>query len=293
MKSISFKRLLEISEGSAMDSSEEEELTRKNAVYIIYNDLLNKIYIGETDDVYIRLFSFWKEDKRHVTGSNAPINRKFNSDYENTYFKVVEYNCKNTEREYYWHDYYRDKYNYVIISHPGRHACTESGNKGLKAINKDGIQTYVSPKDIQLFLNDGWSLGGNLQSPRTDDQKLKMSISHLKKIPWNKGISLTEEQKSHYRGIKKNIINKRTFSVEQLNVLSKINIGRVKIHKNLIEKQVLKGEVDSYLSNGWILGVVKKMVRVLDDNGRKIELRKSSWSRYHKNWILIEEFLSD
>lgn len=52
--------------------------------------------------------------------------------------------------------------------------------------------------------------------------------------------------------------------------------------------------MDSYLSNGWILGVVKKkMVRVLDDNGRKIELRKSSWSRYHKNWILIEEFLSD
>lgn len=74
---ISFKRLLEISNGSDMSDEERKTLNTKNTVYLIINYNINKLYIGETVDTYSRLFTFWKEDKRHVNGVNAPINKIF------------------------------------------------------------------------------------------------------------------------------------------------------------------------------------------------------------------------
>lgn len=48
MESISFKRLLEIDSGSEMTPEETFILNTHNVVYAIYNNKLNKIYIGET-----------------------------------------------------------------------------------------------------------------------------------------------------------------------------------------------------------------------------------------------------
>ena len=112
---ISFKRLLEIHEN--LDNIElingEEILKANNAVYIIFNDKLNIAYIGETVNVFYRIFRFWKEDKRHVDGVNAPISKYFNRDYENTFIEILEHDCENIKREYYWHDYYRNNSNYI------------------------------------------------------------------------------------------------------------------------------------------------------------------------------------
>lgn len=88
---ITFKRLLEIRDGSSMTKEESEVLTSKNSVYLILNDQLNKVYIGETTDIHVRLFTFWKEDKRHVGGINSPIVRLFDNDIDNTFFIVLEH----------------------------------------------------------------------------------------------------------------------------------------------------------------------------------------------------------
>lgn len=201
--SISFKRLLEINNGDKMSSDEEAQLKTFHVVYIIYNKHLNKLYIGETDDTYVRLFTFWKEDKRHVSGTNAPINKKFLSDYENTYFQVIETNCDNISREYFWHNYYRNNSSYIIISHPGRHAVTSPGNKGLIAIHKENIQTYINPNDLELFIKYGWKKGGKKNRPRTAEQKRNISNAHIGQPAWNKGKKLSNEEKQKYKGIRK------------------------------------------------------------------------------------------
>lgn len=263
MIKINFKRLLEINNNldNLDDILNEEEkiiIYSKKAVYVIFNDRLNKAYIGETVDVFSRLFTFWKKDKRHVNGENSPIKKYFNNDTEYTYFAILESDCDNLDREYYWHKYYRENNKYLLVSHPGRHGCTNPGNKNLIAIHKDDVQIYINKDDLNLYLKNDWLIGGKTQGERTFEQKKNISIAHIGKIPWNKGIKLTEEQKSHYKGIKKNIKEKRVYSEEQRQLLREKNIGRKKINNGNIEKQVLETEIPYYISMGWKLGCKSK-----------------------------------
>ena len=285
---ISFKRLLELQNDFKNASEYENNIINSfHTVYIIINLNLNKVYIGETDNTFMRLYTFWKKDKRHVTGENAPINKIFNSDYENTFFDILEKDCDNQFREYYWHDYYRINYSYIIISHPGRHGCNNSGNTGLIAIHKENSQTYINKKDLDKFIKDGWLVGGKKQKPRTADQRKRISDSHLNQIPWNKGIKLTEKQKERYKGIKKS--TNRTYTEEDKRLLRDKNIGRIKINKNGIEKQIQKEELDKYLNDGWKKGTAPKLALYKNSNGDEIIYNKSSANRNHKDWTFIRD----
>lgn len=285
---ISFKRLLEISNGSDMSDEERKTLNTKNTVYLIINYNINKIYIGETVDTYSRLFTFWKEDKRHVNGVNAPINKIFLGDIENTFFSILEENCKDlVSREFYWHDYYRTNYNYIIVSHPGKHGCTNPGNKGLIAIHKDNIQTYINKNDLDTYLSFGWKKGGKKNKKRTEEQKKNISKAHLGKIPWNKGIKLSEEQRNKYKGVKKSITFSKT--EEQKKILKDKNVGRIKIHKGSEEKQIYEDQLEEFLSSGWERGIYKRKALFINSLGEEIIYNKSSAIRNHKDWKFIKD----
>lgn len=285
---ISFKRLLEISNGSDMSDEERKTLNTKNTVYLIINYNINKIYIGETVDTYSRLFTFWKEDKRHVNGVNAPINKIFLGDIENTFFSILEEDCKDlVSREFYWHDYYRTNYNYIIVSHPGKHGCTNPGNKGLIAIHKDNIQTYINKNDLDTYLSFGWKKGGKKNKKRTEEQKKNISKAHLGKIPWNKGIKLSEEQRNKYKGVKKSITFSKT--EEQKKILKDKNVGRIKIHKGSEEKQIYEDQLEEFLSSGWERGIYKRKALFINSLGEKIIYNKSSAIRNHKDWKFIKD----
>lgn len=285
---ISFKRLLEISNGSDMSDEERKTLNTKNTVYLIINYNINKIYIGETVDTYSRLFTFWKEDKRHVNGVNAPINKIFLGDIENTFFSILEEDCKDlVSREFYWHDYYRTNYNYIIVSHPGKHGCTNPGNKGLIAIHKDNIQTYINKNDLDTYLSSGWKKGGKKNKKRTEEQKKNISKAHLGKIPWNKGIKLSEEQRNKYKGVKKSITFSKT--EEQKKILKDKNVGRIKIHKGSEEKQIYEDQLEEFLSSGWERGIYKRKALFINSLGEEIIYNKSSAIRNHKDWKFIKD----
>lgn len=285
---ISFKRLLEISNGSDMSDEERKTLNTKNTVYLIINYNINKLYIGETVDTYSRLFTFWKEDKRHVNGVNAPINKIFLGDIENTFFSILEEDCKDlVSREFYWHDYYRTNYNYIIVSHPGKHGCTNPGNKGLIAIHKDNIQTYINKNDLDTYLSSGWKKGGKKNKKRTEEQKKNISKAHLGKIPWNKGIKLSEEQRNKYKGVKKSITFSKT--EEQKKILKDKNVGRIKIHKGSEEKQIYKDQLEEFLSSGWERGIYKRKALFINSLGEEIIYNKSSAIRNHKDWKFIKD----
>lgn len=255
MESISFKRLLEIDSGSEMTPEEVFILNTHNVVYAIYNNKLNKIYIGETVDTYIRLFSFWKKDKRHVSGKNSPLIKLFGGDTENTYFRILENDCNNQEREFYWDKYYRETTDYIIISHPGRHGCTNPGNKGLIAIHKGNLQTYINPLDLDVFLAQGWCKGGKSQGPRTKEQRETISKSHKGRTPWNKGLKLSEDQKNSYKKLGRKskpvktigekleeyyevvkLINEGNYSLRTIAKLSKVSLTTVRRIKQLLIK---------------------------------------------------------
>lgn len=285
---ISFKRLLEISNGSDMSDEERKILNTKNTVYLIINYNINKLYIGETVDTYSRLFTFWKEDKRHVNGVNAPINKIFLGDIENTFFSILEEDCKDlVSREFYWHDYYRTNYNYIIVSHPGKHGCTNPGNKGLIAIHKDNIQTYINKNDLDTYLSFGWKKGGKKNKKRTEEQKKNISKAHLGKIPWNKGIKLSEEQRNKYKGVKKSITFPKT--EEQKKILKDKNVGRIKIHKGSEEKQIYEDQLEEFLSSGWERGIYKRKALFINSLGEEIIYNKSSAIRNHKDWKFIKD----
>lgn len=285
---ISFKRLLEISNGSDMSDEERKTLNTKNTVYLIINYNINKLYIGETVDTYSRLFTFWKEDKRHVNGVNAPINKIFLGDIENTFFSILEEDCKDlVSREFYWHDYYRTNYNYIIVSHPGKHGCTNPGNKGLIAIHKDNIQTYINKNDLDTYLSSGWKKGGKKNKKRTEEQKKNISKAHLGKIPWNKGIKLSEEQRNKYKGVKKSITFSKT--EEQKKILKDKNVGRIKIHKGSEEKQIYEDQLEEFLSSGWERGIYKRKALFINSLGEEIIYNKSSAIRNHKDWKFIKD----
>lgn len=285
---ISFKRLLEISNGSDMSDEERKTLNTKNTVYLIINYNINKLYIGETVDTYSRLFTFWKEDKRHVNGVNAPINKIFLGDIENTFFSILEEDCKDlVSREFYWHDYYRTNYNYIIVSHPGKHGCTDPGNKGLIAIHKDNIQTYINKNDLDTYLSFGWKKGGKKNKKRTEEQKKNISKAHLGKIPWNKGIKLSEEQRNKYKGVKKSITFPKT--EEQKKILKDKNVGRIKIHKGSEEKQIYEDQLEEFLSSGWERGIYKRKALFINSLGEEIIYNKSSAIRNHKDWKFIKD----
>ena len=285
---ISFKRLVEISNGSDMSDEERKTLNTKNTVYLIINYNINKLYIGETVDTYSRLFTFWKEDKRHVNGVNAPINKIFLGDIENTFFSILEENCKDlVSREFYWHNYYRTNYNYIIVSHPGKHGCTDPGNKGLIAIHKDNIQTYINKNDLDTYLSLGWKKGGKKNKKRTEEQKKNISKAHLGKIPWNKGIKLSEEQRNKYKGVKKSITFPKT--EEQKKILRDKNVGRIKIHKGSEEKQIYEDQLEEFLSSGWERGIYKRKALFINSLGEEIIYNKSSAIRNHKDWKFIKD----
>lgn len=254
MEFISFKRLIEIDSGSEMTPEETAILRTYNVVYAIYNDILNKIYIGETVDTSMRLFSFWKKDKRHVSGGNSPIFKLFEGDFENTYFKILESNCDNQDREFYWDKYYRKTTGYIIVSHPGRHGCTDPGNKGLIAIHKGNLQTYINPVDLNIFLSQGWFKGGKPQGPRTEKQRETISNSHKGLIPWNKGLKLSKDQKDNYKKLGRKsepiktvdeklekysevvkLIKESTFSLRSIAKLKNISLTTVRRIRDLLK----------------------------------------------------------
>lgn len=289
MIKISFKRLLEIKSKTDDITSEEKSIINTfHVVYLIINYKTNKAYIGETDNTYIRLFLFWKEDKRHVDGINAPINKIFNGDYENTFFSILEKDCDNKSREYYWHDYYRNNFSFIIVSHPGRHGCDNPGNIGMIAIHKNNKQTYINKGDLDIYLKDNWEIGGKKQRPRTKSQKENISKAHKGQIPWNKGKKLTEQQKQSYKNIKRKI-NYRSYSESDRKILSEKNKNRVKINKDGIEKQIPKDKLNDYLSNGWSLGVIKRIALFKTPEGKEIQYNKMSAKRNHKDWIFIKD----
>lgn len=113
-------------------------------------------------------------------------------------------------------------------------------NIGKKWMNKDGVNTTVSPDNVDKFLNGGWSLG-------------RLEIN--KRVAWNKGLSRETD------GRVKKYCESHTghqHSEESKRKNRESHVGRKYINNGAINKTVFQYELQNYLENGWVLGMLKK-----------------------------------
>lgn len=112
---ITYERLKELRSRSDLSYLERLIMEVPHCVYLIHSDSLNRSYIGETDnDIYYRVFDHWRNP--HIKG-HLPNN----FDSSDTYIELLESDCDNRSREFFWHEEHKRLFPEVdLISSPGR-----------------------------------------------------------------------------------------------------------------------------------------------------------------------------
>jgi hypothetical protein len=161
--------------------------------------------------------------------------------------------------------------------------------RGTIGINKDGVYRYVQPDQLDTFLSDGWQRGGrpltqlqkqhlsdvNLGKQYSDETKRKLSEMRTGKIVVHKGddvIRISPEMLAQYqaegwvRGASEawKDANRQSHlgtvqSEETKRIRSEsmkgVHKGKKQIHKDGMRKLVAVSDLDTYLADGWALGV--------------------------------------
>lgn len=250
-------------------------------IYKVTNLINNKIYIGkrekpEFDNAY------WGSGK-YFKNALKKYGRK------NFIREVIEWCASSTqlrEREEFWIKYYRNlNYNMYNIKDSSvggntlKYASPEdkmsfsnrmreigkSSIKGRVMISRGDEVKYVKSDDLQRYLDLGYvrgnskktldkiskSLKGRKQprdlvekrlnscrgKKRSDEFRRHMSEVKRGKPSWNKGIPMRPESKDK---------------------MIKALKGRVRINNGVINKSIKPTDLDSYLSEGWVLGWLDK-----------------------------------
>lgn len=112
-------------------------------------------------------------------------------------------------------------------------------NTGRKWVNKDGVNTTISPNEIEQYINDGWSLG---------------RLEKEKHTAWNKGLTKETDDRVKKYGVS-HCGHKHSEESKQSN--REKHLGRRFINNGVINKTVFPNELQNYLNNGWVLGLIK------------------------------------
>ena len=100
--------------------------------------------------------------------------------------------------------------------------------KGLIRIRKNGVVKIIDPKELPLYLQDGWEKGGRKHS---DEEKSNLSNIF-------KGRIISEEQKKQISGTLKGYRN---------------------MTKDGVEAHVYPEDIQRFLEDGWVFGRAKKL----------------------------------
>ena len=156
-----------------------KELIEKCGVYLIFNLVSGKRYVGSSINIYNRFYEHIHILKRNEA-HNKHLKNSWNKYVEESFvFQVLEY-CEpevQFEREQYYIDLIKPEYNLTlnVVANTG-HKVAEETKKKISAAKK-GNQATLGLK-------------------HTEETKQKMSNSMKGRTAWNKGKkSMTEENK--------------------------------------------------------------------------------------------------
>ena len=118
--------------------------------------------------------------------------------------------------------------------------------KGSKKMKKDGIVKWAKPDQIESFKEQGW-----------EEYHEFYAGENFVRIPWNKGIPCSEEQKANLRA--KNLGKK--LSKETIEKMAASRRGKIWVHNENKNKVIEKEQLEKYLQNGWKKGKIKNASR--------------------------------
>lgn len=220
-------------------------------IYKIENLLNEKVYIGSTKNGIYR-FSAHKSHLIRNTHPNKDLQMDWNKyGEENFKFEIIE-ECekdKLTEREQYWIDYYGGMNNLI--------------NYNCREANNNGKMSDISKNRLSISKKGGipWNKGLNKDidsrllvfcKPCSDKVKKRISECNKGHKPWIAGKHHTEETKQKMRKPK---------SLEAIENMKKAQQNRVWINNGIINKKIKKDELDKYLTEGFVLGVLVKNIQ--------------------------------
>ena len=244
-------------------------------IYKITNIVNGKIYVGKTEETIER--RFYEHKLAVKTGKKQSKLYSAMKHYGIDNFIIEELDRSDDKdelckKEIFWIDKLNsrnDKIGYNV-SRGGDGGCTWD-QRGTVTLHKDNRNTHVKIEFVDMYLANGWELGGKklgkskgrssgvwihrgdhqkrvfkeeLESyidqgwsiGYCDKAKSNLSISHMGNVPSNKGVPMSNETKDKLR--------------ESIR-------GSRWMHKDNIQSQVMRDNVNSYLENGWKFGRIK------------------------------------
>lgn len=136
---------------------------------------------------------------------------------------------------------------------------------GTWTVNKDGVEKFIKPEDWPEFEKNGW-VRGRAASFRKNSSKahtgLKGTCTGYRAIHMGeteRKVKVEEVERYLAEGWqlgRADSFGERHRKAMELN--NSTNIGRVRIKKDGKGKVVPKDELQSYLDQGWVLGIVRK-----------------------------------
>lgn len=249
-------------------------------IYKITNLLDSKVYIGQARNIKER----WQCHLNNLTNNRHCNNHLQNAwnkyGAENFKFEIIE-ECEESElneREIYWIDYYggcnsNNNYNLMAGGNCGGSPSIETRQK-LSIKNKGQKRSQEFSKRLREV---------NLGKHHSEETKKKIGLGGLGRIPWNKNKPITEEHKQKIskansgrirseeakqktsntmKGIPKSEETKQKMrkpkSPKAIENMKKAQQNRVWINNGIINKKIKKDELDKYLTEGFVLGVLIK-----------------------------------
>ncbi len=139
--------------------------------------------------------------------------------------------------------------------------------KNKKTIHKGDIHKRVDLKNVDNYLDRGWSLGfsekekqkrskSNNNKKRSEEQKENYSRAQKNMIVINNRYIQTRIKKDSLdEYLKKGWVKGRlNFTKDHKEKIKKANLGKKAISKNGIRTRVNKEDLEDYLKQGWIIG---------------------------------------
>lgn len=277
-------------------------------IYIIKNEVNNKVYIGKSEDLYKRIMRHVNSLSKGNNGNKhlqAAFNKYGGGAFDISLLQILDEDDDINEREKYWINYFNatdTRFGY------NKTKGGDGGNSYVECMTEEEKREHFQ-KLSDIHKKENNPIYG--KHCYTDGKKLRyFSDEEAKEYlvnGWYKGIpeSIRENEKqgnsgklNGFYGKKHTDETKKKLSEERKGDKN-WNYGHIIYHKGNQQKYILPSEIEEYETNGWIKGMSEEIKEKISQSnkGTKRNVSNGMTKIYLYNgikfygWRKLREFL--
>lgn len=289
-------------------SEVSKELKGKSGIYLWFNTINNKFYVGRSSDLYIRITKYLIPSFYSCAANTQPMNDSIRSGFikygPDAFVLIILEFCKQNQlinRETYWINFLNAPYN---ILKPGN---SNSGLKHRKAISEAAgkkLKRKLNPEYAALLKNKTIAAKGKTIYVYNLAGKLVNTFASINQF--KKEMKITLHHNTIYKRISKNFLFNNSFV--SLTLLKPTNIKKILANKTAKAGEQMSKEGCIILNKTVRLTNVKEpnlsklcsslleaeaYIKNIEGSANKSTMRKylKSQSLYKKNWLI--EIIND